>query len=369
MIDCKEISVVVQGPINKEETSKTLKSIRTYLPDAEIVLSTWENSDVSDLVYDILVLNKDPGNVLMETFKSRVIYNNMNRQLLSTKAGLEKAKRKYTLKLRSDLILTQSNFLEYFDKFQSRIDNYKLFERKILTSTLFTRYNIKSPQEKKRVLMPFHISDWWFFGLTEDLKTYFMDTQLVKEPDFTQYFDKPENKNKKTPYSTARFKFAPEQYFGYECFKRHFDDLYMEDASDYNDDINIKSQKCIVNNFIILENKQSGIYVNKYAYSKNEKFSGDQYIGLYNFYRYETEYKKYCDKTYEVSTKGLMFENEKYGYALLRLYKHVFILFDSNSKFLKRIEQLFLGIPISIIYLIPIFLKYKLLGDNNDNNQ
>lgn len=369
MIDTKDISVVIQGPINKEETPKTLKSVRKFLPEAEIILSTWVNSNVSDLDYDILVLNNDPGNVLIEGFKGQATYNNMNRQLLSTKAGLEKAKRKYTLKLRSDLILTQNDFLEYFDKFQSRISDYKLFKRKILTSTLFTRYNIKSSREKKRVLIPFHISDWWFFGLTEDLKRYFIDTQLVKEPDFTQYFNKPENKNKKTPYYAARFKFAPEQYFGYECFKRHFDDIYMEDASDYNDNINIKSQKCIVNNFIILENKQSGIYVNKYTYSKNEKFSGDQYIGLYNFYRYETEYKKYCDKTYEVTTKGLMFENEKYGYALLRFYKHVFILFSSNSKFLKKMEQMFLGIPISTICLISIFLIHKLTRGKNDNNK
>lgn len=369
MIDCKEISVVVQGPINKKETPKTLKSIRTYLPDAEIVLSTWENSDVSDLDYDILVLNKDPGNVLMGKFKRQVLYNNMNRQLLSTQAGLKKSQRKYTLKLRSDLILTQNEFLKYFDMFQERTEDYKLFERKILTSALFTRYNIRLPKEKKQEQIPFHISDWWFFGLTEDLKTYFIGTQLAKEPDFTKYFDKPENKNKKTPYSTAKFKFAPEQYFGYECFRRNFKDIYMEDAADYNEEINLKSQKCIVNNFIVLEYEQSGIYLNKYAYSKNEKLSGTQYIRLYNFYRYENEYKKHCDLNYKISTKGLMYENETYGHALLRVYKHLFVLVDSNTRFLRRLEQLVLGLPVSIICLIPIFLKIKLVGDNNDNNQ
>lgn len=369
MINSKDISVVVQGAINNMETPKCLKSIREFLPGAEIILSTWISSDVTGLDYDVLVLSEDPGNVLMEKYKSQAVYNNMNRQLLSTQAGLKKVSRKYTLKLRSDLILTQNDFLNYFDKFQNRIEDYKLFERKILTSTLFTRYNIKSPKLKKRVLMPFHISDWWFFGLTEDINTYFKDTLPAKEPDFTKYFDKPENQNKITPYSTAKFKFAPEQYFGYECFKRNFNDIYMEDASDYNDELMRKFRICLVNNFIVLEFAQSGIYLNKYSYSKNEKFSGDQYIGLYNFYRYESEYKKYCDNTYEISTKGLMFENENFGYALLRLYKHVFILFDSDSKFSKRMEQLFLGIPISIICFISIFLKHKLAGNNNLNNK
>ena len=43
------------------------------------------------------------------------------------------------------------------------------------------------------------------------------------------------------------------------------------------------SKKVIINNFIVLEHKQSGIFLNKYAYSKNELFSGEQYLGLYGF--------------------------------------------------------------------------------------
>ena len=60
MIDSKDISVVVQGAVNKNETPKCLKSIRKFLPNAEIILSTWEGSDTKNLDYDILVLNKDP---------------------------------------------------------------------------------------------------------------------------------------------------------------------------------------------------------------------------------------------------------------------------------------------------------------------
>ena len=349
----KDISVVVQGAVNRKETLKTLKSVRKYLPDAEIILSTWEGTDVSGLDFDVLVLSKDPGNALIESFKNKVVYNNMNRQLLSTQAGLAKASRKYTLKLRSDLILTNNDFLEYFDKFQKRVDQYKLFERKILTSTLFSRYNIKCSKKSDRVLIPFHISDWWFFGLTEDLKTYFSETPLVAEPDFTSYFAKPENINKKTPYPTAKFKFAPEQYFGYECFARNYSDIRMEDAADFNDEVNLKSQICIVNNFIILEYKQSGIYLNKYSYSKNEKFAGDQYIGLYNFYRYESEYKKHCDSEYEITSDKSLFENEKLGYSKLRIYKHLFKLTDSATPLMERFEQLFIGVPISgLRYLI-----------------
>lgn len=111
MIKSKDISVVVQGAINPTETPKTLKSIREYLPDAQIILSTWEGADVNGLDYDILIENKDPGTVLLISRKNKKIYNNVNRQLLSIQEGLKKVERKYTLKFRSDLILENANFL------------------------------------------------------------------------------------------------------------------------------------------------------------------------------------------------------------------------------------------------------------------
>lgn len=60
-MDTKDISVIVQGAINKNETIKCLQSIRHYLPGAEIILSTWEGSNITDLDYDNLILSKDPG--------------------------------------------------------------------------------------------------------------------------------------------------------------------------------------------------------------------------------------------------------------------------------------------------------------------
>ena len=367
MIDSKDISVIVQGPINKKETPKCLKSIRKFLPEAEIILSTWQGTDISNLDYDILVLCEDPGTTLIEEFTHKKTYNNMFRQLVSTNEGLKKATRKYAMKLRSDLIFTSDRFLEYFNKFEARGNNYNLFKHKILTDVLFTRFNIKTGKFENRVIIPFHVSDWWLFGLKEDLDTYFMDTELVKEPEFTRYFNLEGNQEKISPYGKARFKFAPEQYFGYSCFARNFDDIYMEDAADYSEELMEKFRQALVNNFIILEFKQSGIYLNKYPYSKNEKFSGDQYIGLYNFWRYENEYKKYCDDTYEITTKDSFFENEKLGYSKLRVYKHISKLTDSSTTCTAKLEQLFIGIPISAIsYLIDV-IKEQLSANKEQN--
>ena len=345
------LSIIVQGAINKFETPKCLKSLRKYLPQAEIILSTWEGSDISKLegLYDILVLNKDPGTQQFFNPKGKIIYNNLNRQLLSTQEGLKKATKKYVLKLRTDLILKDARFLEYFDKFPAKTENYTLFKKKIICPDLFSRYYIHVDRHNNVEKIPFHISDWWFFGLKEDIETYIKDTPLVKEPEFTTYFSLKENQNKKSPYIGASFKFAPEQYFGYSCFLRNFSDIRMEDASDYNDEIFEKSRECIINNFIILEHEQSGIYLNKYSFSKNEKCLGEAYLDLYNFYRYEYEYKYFCDKDYKITSKLKFNENKEFEYAKLRLYKHIFKLTDNSLPPLKRLEQLFLGIPVSVI--------------------
>lgn len=355
MVLSSDISVVVQGAVSPTQTPKCLQSIREILPEAEIILSTWENSNVEGLDVDILILNKDPGGVLVDSYKSKTIYNNLNRQLLSTKEGLKHVTRKYTLKLRSDLILTNKNFLEMFEKFDKRIDDYKLFEHKVLVPMLFTRYNIKLCCSKKRYKIPFHVSDWWFFGLSSDIKKYFENTPLVEEPLFTKYFEQEENKTKNNPYGKLKHKFAPEQYFCNYCFSSYFDDLKMQDAADFNEELVLKYQKCLLNNFIVLDFEHSGIYLNKYSFSKNEKYTGDQYIDLYNFYRFEKDYQMICDKNYKPESKFITDESPE-CYAKMRIYKHIHKVIDSKSSIWKKFEEIIAGIPIAVIkyYIIKI---------------
>lgn len=351
MINSQDISVIVQGAINKTETKKCISSIRHRLPQAEIILSTWTDSDIDELEYDKLILNQDPGAVPI----SKKILNNMNRQLLSTQNGLKVAERKYVLKLRSDLILSNTNFLKYFDKFQARNEKYKLFERKILTAMLLTRHKIK--QKKEFIDIPFHVSDWWFFGLKTDLETYFNETPLVKEPDFTKYFESEENKNKFNPYLGAKFQFAPEQYFAYKCFERNFEDIRMSDASDWDKNTIEQSRLAIINNFIILEYKHSGIYLNKYAYSKNETFSGEQYLGLYHFDFFQSEYKKYCDPDFVPENTNISYQNEEYWRDYLRLNKHIYKFFNEENSVLSKIEQILISIPFRVVVLV--FNQFK----------
>jgi hypothetical protein len=156
MISDKDISVVVQGPIHKQDnlTKRVLESVRTHLPNAELILSTWKGSDVDGLDCDVLLLNDDPG---------AINGYNVNRQIVSTRNGLQKATRTYAVKLRTDTQLTGTGFIDAFDKYPERREDFKVFERKIVIPTIYTR----NPFHLKPYF--FHPSDIFHFGLKSDM--------------------------------------------------------------------------------------------------------------------------------------------------------------------------------------------------------
>lgn len=43
MIDSKDVSVVLQGAIDYRCTSDVVRSVRKFLPDSELIVSTWKN--------------------------------------------------------------------------------------------------------------------------------------------------------------------------------------------------------------------------------------------------------------------------------------------------------------------------------------
>ena len=319
-IESKDISVVVQGAIDKVNTPKCLRSIRKYLPQAEIILSTWKGSDLSELDYDVLVENDDPGFEFWNPQKT--IPYNLNRQLVSTKQGLLKTSRKYVLKLRSDLEIRGLGFIFYFNKFQKRDENYIIAKQKIVVSSL---YSIKFERENNAThYTPFHISDWFMFGLAEDIKLYF-SMPIPELHSFARYFEYKKKTNQyMIPWFNDRlWKFPAEQYMGIEFAKQKFSDkIKMKDCLDYAHIDNEFSEQIIMNNFIILDYKQSQILILKDYYKKMYKriynVPNHVFDGIIRYNVYVKDYKKYCDPSAKIP-----FDTEYY----IRKYKN-----DPNIK-------------------------------------
>lgn len=333
-----DLSVVVQGAIDKEITLECLKSIRNFLPDAEIILSTWQGSDVKGLDYDILVLNKDPGAIKTDLVNN--VTNNQNRQLVSTREGIKKASRKYILKLRTDFVLHSAKFLEYWNKFLSRHETYNIFRHKIIASSVFSR--IASDFNHRPIL--FHPSDFFLLGLADDLKDYFDSIRLATDDELGNWQYLYPNK---IPYPEAHYRYAPEQFFLLSYAKQFFD-IKFEDWTDWNQENIELSKNILYNNFIFLDYKQSGIFSEKFAY---ELENPDKIYGLISFDKYENIYQKEFDSTYIKEPVEEVIEPVKpIGFAEYQVLNSKFK--KHLSYFLKPFRKIFTWIwaPIPILY-------------------
>ena len=339
-INTEDISVVVQGSIDKVNTPICLKSIRKYLPGAEIILSTWEDSNVEGLDYDILVLNKDPGACLCD--KAQKIYNNVNRQILSTKNGLKKATKKYAIKIRSDMKITGTNFLTYFKKFEKRCDECKILKERVIINNLYCA----NPYETSFL---FHISDWIFFGLTDDILNIW-DIPLETE-DVALYF-KIHNRPVLDIIKTWLFQYIPEQYIWISFLKKNKIDFDFKYYTDINNKNLRLSELSFANNIVILNYEQFGIKFLKY-----DPYKWD-YKNQYNIYDFLCLYQKYCDKNYKIPLKYRWQNDLKIKKPIQKLKKHCRKFFQPSKKFLRWLIEPFCMLSYIIEIIVKIILNF-----------
>ena len=251
MVDCSDISVVVQGPVHADLTKKSLQSIRQFLPASEIILSTWNGQNVADLDYDILIKNDDPGAITTTNDPTSPLFNNLNRQIVSTRNGLAAASRSFVAKVRSDCILTKplrSSLVEDI----SRDPNFSIFKKPVISLTVFTRNPLRNS-------VLFHFSDIFMFGLRSDLQKYW-SADLVTEPEFSRWMEnKPQPLVDPYPWTKFLFRCSPEQYLA-ECFIRtRFDIRRLRYLADGGIGLLFTSLRVLANNFQIVTPESIGI--------------------------------------------------------------------------------------------------------------
>jgi hypothetical protein len=278
-----EISVVVQGPIygksgeapNLRYTKAGLESVRKYLPGSEIILSTWQGSDLAGLDFDVLVTSEDPGPLLMLGETGRPFTNNVNRLIVSTKEGIKRATRKYLLKLRSDLVLTGNDFLKYYGIFERRAAEYQILKNRVLAM-----YGCNPHRCSKA---SFHPSDWYSFGLKEDVFNIW-DVPLLKGANLRGaavdgYYDQMVN-------------LAAEQYV-WVSFLRKYGPVKFEYFQDTQDDARRKSDLSQVNNLVFLTAAQLNIKSLKHC-NRGHATTGFRRMIFYTHNEWRRLYNQYC---------------------------------------------------------------------------
>ena len=302
-----DISVVIQGAVS-DATYLLIDSIHRLMPGAEIIISTWEGTVIRPgVLVDKLVKSSDPGAV--PGCVDGVRPYNINRQILSSKVGIDVASRPYILKCRSDLCFDHIGFLNYWDEFDCANPNFALAKHKIIIPSLYTIESEKLG--KTEHYTPFHISDWCCFGCREDIELLHA-LPLVDAEDFSKYFLY-HKKPKDYPIlwlNERLWRFPPEQYLGLEFAKKKFPNLEMESTLDNCRVPKEFNEAFLANNFIILDNCYYGCYLNKggyYEMSRDYSFLPPHIReSIYDLNKYERLYEKYCtaDLTLEFPTCG-----------------------------------------------------------------
>lgn len=285
-------AIVLQGPISTHD-NMTLESVRFYKAQYKnicVIVSTWDDES-EELILEL----KNEGAVIVKSKKpDKSGTLNINYQLVSSLAGVLKAQElgyEYVAKTRTD----------------QRIRKTYVFDSLIHLVNMFPANNTE--MLKKRIIVlptffgnmftPYFISDFFYFGTTEDLKLLFSIEQdnrglvekknLVSRKDFSKSMYPPEIYLMKTFLSSK---------LGYDC---------QDSISSY--------WEALKRYFICIDSSMIDLFSEKYEYSHRDHVSQGQYLtndsienklsmkfGFFEWLslingtlQYKEEYEKECD--------------------------------------------------------------------------
>jgi hypothetical protein len=242
-VGSRNISVVIQGPLYRSlartrSIDACLTAVRTHLPHAEIIISTWTDQDFSGIDTDIVLASADPG-VFLDNNGNR---NNINRQIISTVAGLKASTRDYALKLRADHILTGSQFavMGEYDLSIPKVE--RLLNQPITVSTIFIRNPAKVP-------MLFHISDSVHFGTREDMIAFWDQRPKTRDE---LYVTRPNMNPIGNFVGCTSMRIVPEQSLMLGFLAKNGFDISLKNPTEISPELVRLSENLIAKNFTFL---------------------------------------------------------------------------------------------------------------------
>lgn len=261
-----EITIVFQGAFKpyttkgRESFIEHVKATRRVLPGAEIIISTWEGAEIPRGVgVSKAIYTKDPGGLApLKLIDNKT--NNVNRQIASTYAGMAAVETPFAVKLRADCYLEHAGFLDYYAEQAKRDKGHQ----RIVTCSFFTL----DPSIFERI--PYHLSDWFQFGATELLQSYWSAPPMSVE-DSRFYEFNPHQEDSTLFERRFRTRFAAEQHVcthyarsrGYAC-PRFLNDRPSEVMEDF--------YRFLANETMILDPWHIGLVFPKYHWVGSSTF-------------------------------------------------------------------------------------------------
>lgn len=277
LVEASDITVIIQGDI-RPETGRTISSVRRILPNAKVILSTYCNEPYhaySGLV-DELVLSKDPGGMPPSVKVNHAAYNNTNRQLISTQAGLARVNSRYALKMRTDCVLFERGFIHLLEQYSdSDVEMSRL-----VVNSYYTRH------PHGLACYQFHVSDWFVFGLACRVQSFFSAPLMTL--DAATWFENNAHLGSSS-YNARRFRarYTPEQHITVNFAGRlgYVTPSFLNETSD---EIQDAYTRFLAKEFIVAPPSQLGFSLEKYPeiessfYQRIDCVGHDDWFDLYS---------------------------------------------------------------------------------------
>lgn len=315
MINSSEISFCIQGPI-VATTNDAIKKIKELFPESTVIVSTVADINFPVCGADKVIVSEDPGN--FKIAQSLPIFNNVNRQIVSTLSGINHVKTRFCFKLRADFFITGRDFLNYVDRFEDCEPEYKVFHNKVLACCYYTRNSHSSS-------LPFHVSDFAFFGLTEDVRKIF-DIPLMPV-------------NEVVWGSSGYNRYYPEQYLFINLLRKNGHIINCDFRDDYTIENATATERYIASNFVLLDYKRFNLMNTKKTFSITNAPLG--FASCYTHGEWQQLYRKYLksdiiipeiDYDREFITKSVKkFEKKQRYFMFIAKMVSVFI-FKKNER-------------------------------------
>lgn len=270
------ISIIMQGAYS-DITPVCLRSLRALFPHAEIILSTWRNSTVDSLDADRIVFSEDPGAVYADQISKTL--NNVNRQLVSTKAGLAVASRPFILKTRSDILFHSADFLAYFGKYDRIPSPY--FQNRLLICNYYTR----NPQV---INICFHPSDWILFGRAKDVLRYYRNIPCMTKEEGEWFV---EREKRCTVFTNYLCRYTPEQHI-FLRFINQYHTVHCDCYYDHSRELAEETERAFANCFVVLDYR-------KHFNITFSKYDPNRYLEKHTIvahWQWKALYRHYCQK-------------------------------------------------------------------------
>jgi hypothetical protein len=259
------VSIVLQGPLDRAsiaDVAARCAEWRRLFPMAQLVcaVSSHDGTDTGMIERrcDVFVrAAEEPALPPIKTDSPGP--NNVNRMIATARAGIAQASGRYVLRIRSDLLLRDRSFVALYDEGNAcPRGDWALFEQRVLIPEVFTL----NPFTLSR--MPFHYSDWFHFGLRDDVAAIWEAAWPMTPADATHYARHPHRPGSNIVERRFRSRLAPEQTVHFPLVERAFPRVQL---AEHNDCTSIEeSMLFLADNFVVANLADSRAAIAKYQH-------------------------------------------------------------------------------------------------------